>query len=75
MRANYEFLFLNMLSVFEIFIELFENYYVYGILYNQFLIDRDSCSDIVGYFYDAAPGQIYKNWQGELTQLLIYSPG
>ena len=26
-----------------------------GILYNQFLIDRDSCSDIVGYFYDVAP--------------------
>ena len=27
-----------------------------GISYNQFLIDRDSCSDIVGYFYDVAPG-------------------
>ena len=27
-----------------------------GILYNQFIIiDRDSCSDIVGYFYDVAP--------------------
>ena len=44
-------------------------------LYNQFLIDRDSCSDIVGYFYDVAPGRMYKNWQGKLAQLLIYSPG
>ena len=35
-----------------------------GILYNQFLINRDSCSGIVDYFYDIAPGRIYKNWQG-----------
>ena len=35
----------------------FENSYniFSGILY-KFLIDRDSCSDIVGYFYDVAPG-------------------
>ena len=46
-----------------------------AILYNQFLVDRDSCSDIVGYYYDVAPRQIYKNWQGKLAQLLIYSPG
>ena len=37
------------------------NNIISGILYNQFLIDRDSCSDIVGYFYDVAPIQIYKN--------------
>ena len=51
------------------------NNIISGILYNQFLIDRDSCSDIVGYFYDVTPGQIYKNWQGKLALLLIYSPG
>ena len=45
------------------------------ILYNWFLIDRDSCSDIVGYFYDVAPGRMHKNRQGKLAQLLIYSPG
>ena len=27
------------------------NNIISGILHNQFLIDRDSCSDIVGYFY------------------------
>ena len=45
-------------------------YYIHpssGILYNQFLIDMDSCSDVVGYFYDAAPGRIYMNWQGKLV--------
>ena len=26
-----------------------------GILYNQFLIDKDSCSDIVGYFIVLLP--------------------
>ena len=51
------------------------NNIISGILYNQFLIDRDSCSDIVGYFYDVAPGRMYKNWQGKLAQLLIYSLG
>ena len=30
------------------------------ILYNQFLIDRDSYSDTLDNFYDVAPGQIYK---------------
>ena len=30
------------------------------ILYNQFLIDRDSFRGIVGYFYDVALGQIYR---------------
>ena len=39
------------------------------------IFDRDSCSDIVYYFYDVALGQIYKNWQGKLTKLLIYSLG
>ena len=29
---------------------------------------------VVGYFYDVAPGRIYKNQQGKLAQLLIYSP-
>ena len=48
--------------------------YVYYV-YNQFLIDRDSYSDIVGYFYDVAPGWIYKNWQGKLAQLPIYPLG
>ena len=43
-----------------------------GIFYNQFLIDRDSYNDIVGYFYDVAPGQMYKNQQ---EKLLMYSPG
>ena len=41
---------------------------------NQILIDRDSCSDVVSYFYDVASGQIYKSWQGKLAQLLIYLP-
>ena len=39
------------------------------------VIDGDSCSNIVVYFYDVAHGRIYKNWQGKLAQLLIYSPG
>ena len=43
-----------------------------GILYNQFLIDRDSCSNIVGYFYVVAAGRIY---QKNLAQILIYSLG
>ena len=38
----------------------------------KFLIDMDGCCDIVGYFYDVAPGQMYKNWQGKLV---IYSLG
>ena len=45
------------------------------ISYNQFLIDRDSCSDIVGYFYDVAPGWMYKNWQRKLAWIQIYLPG
>ena len=28
-----------------------------GILYRQFLIDRDSCSNIVGYFCDVVPDE------------------
>ena len=28
-----------------------------GVFYNQFIFDRDSCSDL--YSYDVAPGQIY----------------
>ena len=43
------------------------NNIISGVLYNQFLIDRGSCSDIVGYFHDVAPGQIYKNQQGKLA--------
>ena len=38
----------------------------------SFLIDRDSCSDIVGYLYDVDPRWMYK---GKLAQLLIYSLG
>ena len=51
------------------------NNIISGILYNQYLIDTDSCSNIVGYFCDVAPGLIYKNWQGKLAQLLIYPMG
>ena len=35
------------------------NNIISSILYNQFLSDSDSCSDIVGYFYDVAPRWIY----------------
>ena len=34
------------------------NNIISGILYDQFLTDRESYGDIVGYFYDVAPGQI-----------------
>ena len=44
-----------------------------GILYNQILIDRDSCSDscsdMVGYFYDVATGCTYKNSASSRTDL------
>ena len=40
-----------------------------GILYKQFLIDRDSFSNIVGYFYDVALRRIYKNRQEKLAKL------
>ena len=51
------------------------NNIISSILYNQFLIDRDSCSNIVGYLYDITPGRMYKNRQGKLAQLLIYLVG
>ena len=35
----------------------------------------DSCSNIVGHFYDVALGQIYQNRQEKLAHLLIYSLG
>ena len=38
-----------------------------GISHNQFLIIKDGCSNIVGYFYDVALGQMHKNWQGILA--------
>ena len=62
---------LNLDYLFEII--FFENNPLYGILHSQFSIDRDSCSDTVGYFYAVVPGQMYKNWQGKLAQLLIYT--
>ena len=43
------------------------NNIISGILYNQMLIDRDSCSVIVGYFYDVAPERMYKNSFGKPT--------
>ena len=42
---------------FEIAVKLFQ------VLYKQLLIDRDSCSDTVGYFYNVSPEQMYKNCQ------------
>ena len=51
------------------------NIIISGILYNQFLIDKDSCSNIAGYFNDVAPERMYKNWQGQLAQVLIYLLG
>ena len=49
------------------------NNIISGILYNQLLIDRDSCSDICSrLFYDVAPGQMYKNRQGKLAKLLLF---
>ena len=37
---------------------------LFQVLYNQVLIDRDSCSDIVGYFYNVVPERMYKSSQG-----------
>ena len=43
------------------------NNIISGILYNQFLTEKDSCSDIVGYFYDVTSGRLYKDWQVKLA--------
>ena len=39
------------------------------------MIDRDSCSDVVGYFCNVVSERMYKSYLGKLAKRPVCSPG